>query len=383
MSYTLSDKLSKFWSGWFLRLAGWLLLPLLPVLFMAAGSPSGDTDPIVLRSEKLPFTPKEFYIADIKDERADKKAVAYLLPVTGSPATTTKALPVDLKGGGLAAVRQFTRESLPRNTALRPVVVRLKELSVKEAAGTAGRVEGRVVVAMAFELQRGDETVPLLEYKGGARYERSAGKNEVVEPVLRQSLGDAFRYLNTWMDREAATNEKLAKGIKVTFTDYTGSADQDTVFYTAERPLSWNDFRADVNRTSRFSATVFPSFSYEGDSKVIDGIVHLNLKMQVYVLKSSSWVKEEAKDAYGLNHEQRHFDIVKLVAERFKQKIKPDDLSLADYNSNIQYHFIESYREMNQLQDQYDGETQHGINKAAQELWNQRLEKELKEFGIK
>lgn len=383
MSYTLSDKLSKFWSVWFLRLAAGLLLPLLSVLFMAAGSPSDDTDAIVLRSEKLTFTPKEFYIADIRDERADKKAVAYLLPVTGSPSTTAKPLPVDLKGGGLAAIRQFTRESLPRNTALRPVVVRLKELSVKEAAGTTGRVEGRVVVAMAFELRRGDEIVPLLEYKGGARYERPAGKNEVVEPVLRQSLGEALRYLNTWMDREASTNEKLAKGIKVTFTDYTGSADQDTVFYSARRPLTWNDFRADVNRTSRFSATVFPSFAYEGDSKVINGIVHLNLKMQVYVLKSSSWVKEEAKDAYGLNHEQRHFDIVKLVAERFKQKIKPDDLSLADYNSNIQYHFIESYREMNQLQDQYDGETRHGINKAAQEQWNQRLEKELKEYGIK
>ncbi|MHC2991143.1 hypothetical protein OB13_05925 [Pontibacter sp. HJ8] len=366
-----------------MRLAGWGLLPLLLFFFIAATSPSGDTDAIVLRSEKLSFTPKEFYIADIRDERADKKAVAYLLPVSGSPATKTKALPVDLKGGGLAAIRQFTRESLPRNTALRPVVIRLKELSVKEAAGTGGRVEGRVVVAMAFELQRGEETVPLLEYKGGARYERPASKNEVVEPVLRQSLGEALRYLNTWMDREAATNEKLAKGIKVTFTDYTGEADNDTVFYAAERPLTWNDFRAGVNPTSRFSATVFPSFSYEGDSKVINGIVHLNLKMQVYVLKSSSWVKAEAKDAYGLNHEQRHFDIVKLVAERFKQKIKPDELSLADYNSNIQYHFIESYREMSQLQDQYDGETQHGINKAAQEQWNQRLQQELKELGIK
>ena len=361
-----------------------VLLALIALLLLSgAAITDRSADDLVLRAEKQLFIPKEFYIANVVDERADKKAVAYLVPAPVAGTTPGAAGPVDLQGGGLAAVKQFVRQSLPQNTKLRPVLVRLKELKVTEKPGAAGRVAGTVAVVMAFELQQEEETVPLLEYRGGARYERPAHKNEVTEPALQKSLEEALRYLNTWMDREVSTNEKLAKGIKVTFTDYTGSADQDTVFYTTKRPLNWNDFKANPTRASRFSATVFPSFAYEGDSEVKDGIIHLNLTMKVYVLKSSSWVKEGAKDAYGLNHEQRHFDIVKLVAERFKQKIKPDDLSLADYNSNIQYHFIESYREMNQLQDQYDSETQHGINKVAQEQWNQRLEKELKEFGIK
>src|SRR5690606_5909181 len=162
-----------------------------------------------------------------------------------------------------------------------------------------------------------------------------------------------------------------ARGIKVKFTDYKAPSDQDTVFYDPARPLNWKDFQANINRSSRFAATVFPSFGYEERSQVIDGIIHLNLTMKVYVIKSSSWVKENAQNTYTLNHEQRHFDIVKLVAERFKQKIKPGELSLADYNSNVQYHFIESFREMNKLQEQYDGETNHGLDKVAQERWNQ------------
>ena len=352
-------------------------------LLSAFSIPPLKTEELVLRAEKLPFTPKEFYIADIIDERSDKQAVAYLLPVTGTATASSRAQPVDLAGGGLAAIKQFTRQSLPRNTALRPVIIRLKELKVNEKAGAAGRVTGEVSVVMAFELQRDEEGVPLLEYKGGARYDRPSAKNEVTEPALRKSISEALRYLNTWMDREAATNEKLAKGIMVTFSDYGGSTDHDTVFYTSKRPLQWNDFKAAPTKTSRFSATVFPSFGYEGESKVVDGIIHLNLTLKVYMLKSSSWVKEGFKDPYGLNHEQRHFDIVKLVAERFKQKIKPEMLSVADYNSIIQYQFIESYREMNKLQDAYDEETRHGIDKAAQERWNQQLERELKAIGIK
>jgi hypothetical protein len=355
---------------------------LLLLLFVSAASiPSTNPDVLQLRTEKLPFSPKEFYIAEVIDERSDKKAVAYLVPVGAG--TTAKTQAVDLQGGGLPAFRSFIQQGIPANKKLRPVVIRLKEMQVKEAATASGRVEGKIAVEMAFELKGDGETIPLLQYKGGGRYERSANRNEVTETALRQSLVEALRYLNTWMDREANTNPKLAKGIKVTFTDYKGSNDQDTVFYAPNRTLRWEDFQANANRTSRFSATVFPSFAYEGDTEVKDGIIHLNLTMKVYVLKSSSWVKDSAKDPYGLNHEQRHFDIVKLVAERFKQKIKPDELSLADYNSNIQYLFIESYREMNQLQDQYDAETRHGVDKLAQERWNLRLEKELKEMGVK
>lgn len=121
----------------------------------------------------------------------------------------------------------------------------------------------------------------------------------------------------------------------------------------------------------------FPSFSYEGRTEVKQGVLHLYLDMKVYMLQSSSWVKPGNKDAYCLNHEQKHFDIAKLVAERFKQKITPAILSVADYNSIIQYHFIESFREMNQLQEQYDTETQHGLNKQAQEQWNKRIAEEL------
>ncbi|MDX5422190.1 MAG: hypothetical protein LPK14_08050, partial [Hymenobacteraceae bacterium] len=142
-------------------------------------------------------------------------------------------------------------------------------------------------------------------------------------------------------------------------------------------------FRASPTRQSKFAASVFPSFAYEGQSEVVDGYIHLNLTLKVYVLQHSSWVKEGSKDAYGLNHEQRHFDIVKLVAERFKQKVQPDSLTLSDYNSIIQYQFIESYREMNRLQEQYDGETRHGLDKLAQERWNQRIDAELRALGAK
>lgn len=354
--------------------------------FAATGMPAmgiltiNDTNPgpIVLRAEPLSIKPTEFYIAGIVDERADASAVAWLMPSPKS-ASASGLLPVDLQGGAKAALQEFIRKSLPANTALRPVIIRLKECLITEEAGEKGIVEGKISLRMSFDLKGDEENIHLVDYQGGLKYKRSASQHALVEPALRRSLVSSLEYLNNWMDREAGQNIKLARGVKVFFTDHTHNVEDDTVFYTPDRPLKWEDFKA-MPRSAKYAALVFPSFAYKGDSEIVDGYVHLHLNMKVFMLKNSSWVKEGAKDAYGLNHEQRHFDIVKLVVERFKEKIRSTELSPADYDGVIGYLYIEAFREMNKLQDAYDGETQHGLNKAAQERWNRRLEEDLKGF---
>lgn len=365
------------------KLALWAVVALMVACLWAAGQPKGNIAPLVLRAEPMPFTPKEFYISQIVDERENKEAVAYLLPLPTTASLPVSALPVDLQGGGLTAIRQYVNKSLKHNAKLRPVIVRLKEVQVKESAGAKGRVNGTVAVHMAFDLQREGEQVPLIEFRGGAKYIRPASQHDVVEPTLRQSLVAGLQYFNTWIDQEANRNELFAKAIKVSFQDYATPQAGDTVFYGSRRLLNWNDFTGAPKASSKYAAAVFPGFSYEGQSEVVDGVINLNLVMKVFVVKSASWVKGAARDAYSLNHEQRHFDIVKLVAERFKQKIKPENLTLADYNSMVQYQYIESFREMNRLQDQYDTETRHGIDEAAQQRWNQRIEEEFKALGLK
>ena len=366
----------------------WPLAALLLIIIGAAQIQPIFPTAIALKPITAPITPKEFFIAGVIDERRDRKAVTYLIPPVSAPTKTASpparpatAQPVDLQGGGLPAIRQFIQQGMHRNTKLRPVVVRVKECKLTETASSTGRVDGQVIVAMTFDIQNEGKTVRSVDYKGGARYSRLANQYTVVEPTLRQSLTDALKYLNGWMERNAHHTEEMAQGLKVSFKDFTQNSDPDTLFYNPKNPLAWTDFRAEP-RPGRFAAAVFPSFAYEGESKTINGVVHLTITMKVFVVRDASWVRA-GRDDYGLNHEQRHFDIVKLVAERFKQKIKPSNLTVEDYNSIIQYEFLESWREMTRLQEQYDSETGHGTNQASQEAWNQRIDEDLRKFGVR
>ena len=58
-------------------------------------------EPLVLGIEPLNFTPEEFYISEVVDERTDPSAVAWIIP-PGSGNAQTK--PLDFKGGGKAAI---------------------------------------------------------------------------------------------------------------------------------------------------------------------------------------------------------------------------------------------------------------------------------------
>ncbi|SHJ43082.1 hypothetical protein SAMN02745146_3144 [Hymenobacter daecheongensis DSM 21074] len=363
--------------------ARWLFLVLLLLLGTAAQPPAGPLPPLVLRAAPLALAPQQFYVAAVADARADRRAVAYLLPPPPRPGPALPPQPVDLAGGGLAAIREFVRQSVPRNTALRPVTIRLTECLVTEQAapGAAGQVAGRVVVGMAFEGQRDDgQPVRLTEYHGTARYRRPAGQLAVVEPTLRQALGLALLHLNRWLLMEAATNPRLAQGVRVTFQDYTLNTDPDTLFYAPGRPLARADFRASP-RAGRYAAVVFPSFSFSARPVIRAGFVQLEVLTKVFVVRGSSWMAAGGDEAYTLNHEQRHFDLTKLVAERFKQKIRPANLTVEEFNATIQLAYFTSFQEMNRLQEQYDAETSHGTDRAAQQRWDQRIDAELRAFG--
>ena len=338
---------------------------------------------IVLRDERLQVTPKEFYIADVVDARESRNGIGWLVPVISTK--KNGLYPIDLHGGGLIAIKQFISHSLQQNVRLRPVIIKLKKVNVAESDIAGGKVEGKVHVVMSFGLEQpGNDTLELVGYNGKANYIRSVATAQDVEPMLRHVIANGLVYLNTWMDQQAGKNIKLAKKVKVYFTDYHDSSgvEGDSVYYNTRRPLNWNDFQSKVY-SSRYDAEVFPVIGYDEHADISNGIINLRLEMKVCLPKSACWVKSGSRNDYALNHEQRHFDIVKIIAERFKLKILQEQLPVNNFDGPLNVDYLEAIREMNRMQKQYDSETVHGTDPSAQEEWNNKIDNELIGFRIK
>jgi hypothetical protein len=53
--------------------------------------------------------------------------------------------------------------------------------------------------------------------------------------------------------------------------------------------------------------------------------------------------KNGARTPYSLNHEQRHFDIVKLVMEHFKQQLLKEKFTVDNYDGPINVQYLDSF----------------------------------------
>jgi len=337
-------------------------------------------DTIVLRDEKIDFTPKEFYIADVADGRKNRSSVASLISLNPDHSSTTKQ--ADLKDGAVVSIRNFIARNLRRDNSLRPVVLTIKEFKLTETKLADGTISGRLVVVFSFALQLDYYTVHLVDFTGGIRYTRSDNQKVNMDGVLSYGIEGVLSDFNNWMNANAGTNATLAKSVKVHFTDYIEKPEGDTIYYSVDRPLTWDDFK-DKPREDRYAAEILTSIGYIQHNEVVKGVIHVNLAVKVDAAKSDCWVKPGAMDSYALNHEQRHFDIEKLVSEHFKKKILTMNLPVDNFDGPISVEYFETLREATRMQKLYDTETNHGQNRQVQAEWNEKIDKELRMYGLK
>ena len=257
------------------------------------------------------------------------------------------------------------------------IQVRIYEVKVSEKKASNNNLyEGDFQLVIGFYKMGIGEPVHLVDYNGSAQYKRSINRLDMIENVVNRVFKNSVSYFDTWMKLQVMENRHLARTVRLEIIDQVKPSHRDTVYYDVNRPLQWSDFRDKPQRSSRFNASIFTSFSMQGKSMIEAGEIVQRIEIDVYMLPEQSWVKNPSD--YALNHEQRHFDVVRVVADRLITKLKNLDLDPDWYEATINDAFFDAYREMNRLQEIYDKQTRHGMDIQAQEEWNGLLDEALK-----
>lgn len=354
-----------------------LYVALSPVVILFAQQQNTTT--IVLQSRRETIKPKEFFIADVNDNRTNKAVLGKLQPY----GTTTKTAYVTNIEGGSKALTAFIRSSVVEDRSLRPVIININELLVNEEPAVKGAVNGSVKITLSFELQGTYSAISLTSYSTITTYQRPAGPAQSLEPIVNRAITNGISFFDNWINREADSNIKLGRRVELSFSDYDSNNEGDTIYYKPNRPLSWADFKGRAPNASKHGAEVFSYIGYDQVIDLKDGVIKVDIAVKTWLAKSACWVLPGMRNDYALNHEQRHFDLTLVVAEHFKARLKALTLAPDTYEGELNMAYLDGLRELNTLQKQYDDETAHGENTNTQRQWDIRIDKELAESGIK
>lgn len=342
---------------------------------------TSDHEIIDLIPRFAPLRTKSYQIVQLTDERVVQRSketphsfatLMGTIPETG----TWIRKDADLNGGLVPALFQFINGADNHQNPWCQILIRIKKCGITESVSSPGLVSGKMNLSFEFDRLVDADTLVLTTYTSTGGYLRSAGEQEQISPAFSKMLANALNSFASWFEAASAANYKLGRAVRISVVRAESQGD-DTLEYRKDQPLIWNDFRERPPATSRFGAQVFPIFSFSEHYTVENGVIRVVVRVRAAVARSSCWVKPESRTSYALNHEQRHFDILAIIAERFIADLKKRNYPLVNFDGEINALYLAAYHELGKEEDLYDRVSDHGQNTSEQERWNLKIDRAL------
>lgn len=156
--------------------------------------------------------------------------------------------------------------------------------------------------------------------------------------------------------------------------------DENTMSWSADRKLSWNDFKGPEKADTGAVAVTASGITFGFSVKESNGrIVDFDATVEAHFYPDKSWYIKDKGNAHILAHEQLHFDITELHVRRLRYQI-----SKLRPNSRVKEQLRDLHEKANEdlraMQHQYDEESMNSIHKLKQMYWNSYVQNELEKF---
>ncbi len=148
---------------------------------------------------------------------------------------------------------------------------------------------------------------------------------------------------------------------------------EEVISWSDAHKLSWSDYKANPNPQSDAAAstTTLLSISYKISSN------SFSYTIKSHFSRTRSWGRH--KSDYILSHEQGHFDIAEIFARKLHKKMSEYRFDRKTYQKDLNKIYQEVVDEKEEMQNEYDDETNHSINKEKQASWLKKIAKKLEE----
>ena len=174
----------------------------------------------------------------------------------------------------------------------------------------------------------------------------------------------------------AAFSQKVI--LNVSMENKVSKPTNDTIYYNINRPITWDDFKGTPDYNNPGGAITASGFAFDANMNTVGNDIYLNVGIYTFFSKRKSWKKPNINSNYHLSHEQHHFDITRISAEKFLNEILRANFTVNNYNKLLSSLFTKAFDENTALQQKYDSETRHSINTSEQLKWNDKIEREIK-----
>ena len=156
---------------------------------------------------------------------------------------------------------------------------------------------------------------------------------------------------------------------------FAQSKEEELIDWSASQRLTWHDYKGSPNPNSDAAAS---TTTYLGIDYSITS-TNYSYKIQSRFSKTRSWGLH--KSDYILSHEQGHFDIAEVFARKLNKEMSKYKFNKKTYQKDLHKIYEDVTKEKEEVQNDYDSETRHSINRRKQAEWLKKIEEMLEEYN--
>lgn len=144
--------------------------------------------------------------------------------------------------------------------------------------------------------------------------------------------------------------------------------------WSSSRKLAWSDFLGTPDSNDENAALTCSNINF----KFGYGSTGFTYSISCRFDKRQSWGR--IKNDYVLAHEQGHFDIAEVYARKLSKALKEYRYNHNTVSKDLTGIYQALMLEHHKVQNDYDVETNHSLNKEKQGAWFEKITEELKTY---
>lgn len=156
--------------------------------------------------------------------------------------------------------------------------------------------------------------------------------------------------------------------------------DENTIRWSSERKLTWNDFRGEPEIHSSPAAVTASGIDHGFSASLVGQKVTYDSQVHCYFILEKSWYKKQLADEALLAHEQLHFDIAELHARMLRKRIANYKFT-PNIKKEMNTLYSNTVKQLKEFQKNYDQATNYSINTNQQKIWQAKVAALLKEYS--
>jgi len=167
--------------------------------------------------------------------------------------------------------------------------------------------------------------------------------------------------------------------VLLTISFFPSEGNKEKIPWTETKQLTWDDFRGTPQAGANFVASTNSGMAFSFSFTVKNGKRTIEHSVTCNFYPKLSWFKSGKVSEYILKHEQTHFAISEWHARILRKRIAETEFS-KNSKKEIETLYRKTELERQNVQNEYDLQSDHSKNKEEEYRWREIVANQLKAY---